>query len=53
MLLGFFKDFERDECHQDKRYQRMNQVSQVVMFLVSLSDIFMLIMAIFACQKQC
>ena len=31
----------------------MNQVAQVIMFLVCLSDLFMLIMAIFACQKQC
>ena len=46
MLYGFFKDYARDECHANKRYQRMNQVAQVVMFLASISDIFMLIMAV-------
>lgn len=53
IAYGFIKDFLRDECQDDKRYQRMLKVSQVIMFLVGASGLYLLVVSIVTCHKKC
>jgi len=46
LIFGFVKDFIRKECQDDVRYRRMSQVSQVIMFFTSFSDLVFLVLII-------
>ena len=46
MLLGFLIDMNRQECHDDPRYQKMSHVAQVIMFLAAIHSIFQIVSTI-------
>ena len=53
IAYGFFKDFVREECKNDKRYTHMAKISQVIMFLVAVSGLYLFVLAIAMCHKRC
>ena len=53
MIYGFLKDTIREACKEDVRFQRMDQVSQVIMFLVGVSGMYFLILAIICAHLLC
>ena len=53
LLFSFIMDHTREACYDDKRYQRMSQVTQVIMFLTTISNLFLLIITIKVISKQC
>lgn len=52
IAYGFFKDFIREECRHDTRYIRMIKISQLIMFLVSVSGLYLAFLAIAVCHKR-
>ena len=53
MIFGFLRDHMRDECQKDKRFERMDKVTQVIMFLASITSIYILLKALGAIHKFC
>ena len=53
IAYGFARDSLREECGDDKRYKSMMQVSLAIIILVCLSGLYLFILALAACFKQC
>ena len=53
MIYGFLRDHTREECKNDKRFERMEKVTQVIMFLAAITDIYILMKALGVIHKYC
>ena len=53
VAYGFARDSLRAECGEDKRYQSMMKVSLAIIILVGLSGLYLFILALASCFKQC
>lgn len=53
IAYGFARDSLREECGEDERYKAMMQVSLAIMILVGLSGLYLFILFLAACFKQC
>mmetsp|Transcript_28570 Transcript_28570/g.35347 ORF Transcript_28570/g.35347 Transcript_28570/m.35347 type:complete len:285 (+) Transcript_28570:441-1295(+) len=53
LLFAFLRDTWRAECQKDTRYEKMNQVAGVVMFLAIVQSLILFTRSIFICQAHC
>ena len=53
LLFSFLKDTRRKECQTDTRFEKMNQVAGVLMFLSVVQSLILLTRSIFICNKYC